>query len=83
MESEDQQTAERKFRAKRTNEQVKLTASLVNTLAAAVIATAVIVPTIRAEREPNLLDRRGWVLIGLAIHGFGLAVLRLGTRREE
>ena len=79
----EQEASERKFQAKRANEQLKLFASLMNTLAAAVIATAVIVPTIRAELTPTALYLPGWVLIGFFLHVLGQSALRFGMRRED
>ena len=75
--------AQRKFRATRHNEQVKLFCSLLNTLAAAVIATAFIVPSIRSEASPNELDRPGWVLIGLALHVIASLIVRFVMRPED
>jgi hypothetical protein len=73
---------DQKFRAKRGNEHVKSVYNLVNTLAAAIIVTAFLVPYITTPTKMDL-DARGWVLIALALHGFGHFAIWRYMRRED
>jgi hypothetical protein len=67
----DLDPAERKLRAKRTNERVKLTAVSLNTLALAIVAAAFVIPGVTS------LDnvRWAWIPIGFILHLLAHAVL--------
>lgn len=73
----------RKFKAKRLNEHVKSAYSLANTLAAAIIGGAYILPEIKGEHLPQELDRPTWVGVGLAIFAFGHFIIWFGYQKED
>ena len=75
--------SDRKFKAKRINEQIKCFYALANTLGAAVIGAAYVLPVIKNDCGPNELDRPGWVLIGLVLHICSQLAIRYGTQKEE
>ncbi|MCJ2050163.1 hypothetical protein [Methylobacterium sp. J-070] len=74
--------AERKHRARRFNEGLKLAATLLNSLAIATIGIAVINPL--AQRRLDLLADGGWTLLVAAfiLHAMGQIVIRF-LRPEE
>ena len=75
--------AVRKFNAKRVNEHVKSVYAFANTLAAAIIGAAYIIPSVTKGAAQVNLDAPGWVLIGLTLHGFGHLVIWRFMRRED
>jgi hypothetical protein len=77
------EVALRKFSAKRVNEHVKSVYAFANTLAAAIIGAAYIIPSVTKGAAQVDLDAPGWVLIGLTLHGFGHFVIWRFLRRED
>lgn len=65
----------RKLEAKKHNEHLKLIGSFCNTLGAAVLGAAFIVPYIGNHASPDQVDMR-WVLAGLALPFAGHIALR-------
>lgn len=65
----------RKLEAKKLNEHIKLFSSFCNTLGAAVLGAAFIVPYIGNHASPDQVDAR-WVLAGLALPFVGQIALR-------
>ncbi|TGD94751.1 hypothetical protein EU555_31405 [Methylobacterium nonmethylotrophicum] len=65
----------RKLDAKKLNEHLKLIGSFCNTLGAAVLGAAFIVPYICNHASPDQVDLR-WVLAGLALPCAGHVALR-------
>lgn len=81
--SDNRDDAARKFRAKRHNEHVKALYSLTNTLGAAILGAAYILPEIQGVKVIQEADRPTWVVIGLVVIASGHAAIRWGTRRED
>lgn len=73
----------KKHRAKRFNEQLKSAYGFLNTLAAAVLLTGWIGPTIRGEPLPMGLDNPLLVIAGFGLHTVGQFLLLKLTRPEE
>lgn len=71
--------AYRKLDAKKHNEHIKLIGSLFNTLGAAVLGAAFIVPYIGGHANPDQVDLR-WVAAGLALPVAGHIALRFMKR---
>ncbi len=79
----DSDVALRRFTAKRINEHVKSIYAFANTLGAAVIGAAYIIPAVTRGADHVDLDAPGWVVIGLTLHGFGHLVVWRFMRRED
>lgn len=75
--------AERKHRAKRFNEGVKLTATFFNATAILTLGTAFITPLV--QHPTDLLTHNGWafLLAAFLLHVIGQIALRLFLRAEE
>jgi hypothetical protein len=65
--------SERKLRAKRANEHLKLVASFLNTLSLAVIGAAFVIPGVTSLQGVRWL----WIPIGIVLHLGGHIPLRL------
>jgi hypothetical protein len=73
----------RKLAAKRINEHVKSFYSFANTLGAATIGAAYIVPAVTNGTDKVGLDGPSWVAVGVFLHIIGHLALRLFMRSEE
>ena len=73
----DPEASARKLRAKRTNEQVKLTAFSLNTLSLAVVGAAFVIPGVTSLENVRWI----WIPVGLVLHL--LAHLLLGFMKSE
>jgi len=70
-------SSERKLRAKRANERVKLAAGALNTLALAVVGAAFVIPGVTSLANV----RWAWIPVGVVLHI--LAHIALGLMKSE
>ena len=73
MAETDPEAAERRLRAKRLNEHLKLMASFLNTLSLAVIGAAFVVPGVISLESVRWL----WIPVGIVLHLAAHVPLRL------
>jgi len=76
-------SSERKRINKRINEQLKIFASGMNTLAGAVLGTSILIPLITAPEKFIENYSPIWFLVGVALHIIGLVVFGLNYQSEE
>jgi hypothetical protein len=77
MPDTDPAAAERRLRAKRTNEHLKLAVSFLNTLSLAIIGAAFVVPGVTSFNNVRWV----WIPVGVLLHLVAHLMLRL--RKSE